>query len=74
MVKLEQATRGFVLLHRSYVVERSFAWTEHCRRLARDYARLTTTLEGVPYVAFTLLAIKAALPALASCEQVQDRL
>jgi len=65
VVKLADAKRGFVLLPRRWVVERSFAWTGRCRRLARDYERLTTTLEGFHYVAFALLALKAALPALA---------
>ena len=65
VVKLADAKRGFVLLPRRWVVERSFAWTGRCRRLARDYERLTTTLEGFHYVAFALLALNAALPALA---------
>ena len=65
VVKLEQAKRGFVLLPRRWVVERSFAWTARFRRLARDYERLRTTLEGFHDVAFALLALKAALPLLA---------
>src|SRR5829696_892448 len=62
VVKLEEARRGFVLLPRRWVVERSFAWASRFRRLARDYERLQTTLEGFYYVAFALLALKAALP------------
>jgi transposase len=65
VVKLEEAKRGFVLLPRRWVVERSFAWTGRFRRLARDYERLHTTLEGFHYVAFALLALKSALPILA---------
>jgi transposase len=65
VVKLPAAKRGFVLLPRRWVVERSFAWTGRFRRLARDYERLQTTLEGFHYVAFALLALKAALPVLA---------
>src|SRR5829696_10499768 len=45
VVKLEEARRGFVLLPRRWVVERSFAWASRFRRLARDYERLQTTLE-----------------------------
>ena len=37
VVKLPQAKRGFVLLPRRWVVERSFAWTSRFRRLVRDY-------------------------------------
>ncbi len=65
VVKLPDAKRGFVLLPRRWVVERSFAWTGRFRRLARDYERLQSTLEGFHYVAFALLALKAALPILA---------
>ncbi len=65
VVKLPAAKRGFVLLPRRWVVERSFAWTGRFRRLARDYERLHTTLEGFHFIAFALLALKAALPILA---------
>jgi len=64
VVRLPDAKRGFVLLPRRWVVERSFAWTARFRRLARDYERLHTTLEGFHYVAFALLALKTALPIL----------
>jgi transposase len=37
VVKLPEAKRGFVLLPRRWVVERSFAWTTRFRRLAKDY-------------------------------------
>ena len=40
VVKHTQAKRGFVLLPRRWVVERSFAWAARFRRLARDYERL----------------------------------
>jgi transposase len=65
VVKLSAAKRGFVLLPRRWVVERSFAWTGRFRRLTRDYERLQSTLKGFHYVAFALLALKAALPILA---------
>jgi transposase len=65
VVKLPAAKRGFVLLPRRWVIERGFAWTGRFRRLARDYERLQTTLEGLHYVAFALLALNAVLPVLA---------
>jgi len=40
VVKLAEAKRGFVLLPKRWVVERSFAWAARFRRLARDYERL----------------------------------
>jgi transposase len=64
VVKLAEAKRGFVLLPRRWVVERSFAWTGRFRRLTRDYERLQSTLEGFHYVAFALLALQTALPIL----------
>jgi transposase len=55
VVKLPEAKKGFVLLPRRWVVERSFAWMARFRRLARDYERLATTLAGLHFVAFAIL-------------------
>jgi transposase len=55
VVKLPTAKRGFVLLPRRWVVERSFAWMARFRRLARDYERLAVTLAGLHFVAFAIL-------------------
>ena len=46
VVKLPEAKRGFVLLPRRWVVERSFAWATRCRRLVKDYERYASTLAG----------------------------
>src|SRR5947209_11187276 len=54
------AKRGFVLLPRRWVVERSFAWMARCRRLARDHERLPETLAGFHFVAFTDLMLRRA--------------
>ncbi len=59
VVKLEEAKRGFVLLPRRWVVERSFAWASRFRRLARDYERLPTSLAGLHWLAFLTLMLKA---------------
>jgi transposase len=58
VVKLPEAKRGFVLLPRRWVVERSFAWAARFRRLARDYERLPQTLAGLHYLAFVILMLK----------------
>lgn len=58
VVKLEEARKGFVLLPRRWVVERSFAWTARFRRLVRDYERLAETLVGLHLVAFAILMLK----------------
>jgi transposase len=62
VVKLAEAKRGFVLLPRRWVVERSYGWMARFRRLARDYERLSETLEGLHYVAFSLLMLHRAAP------------
>ena len=64
VVKLPEAKRGFVLLPRRWVVERSFAWLARFRRLARDYERLPQTLAGLHFIAFAVLMLKRLLPAL----------
>ncbi len=64
VVKLPEAKRGFVLLPRRWVVERSSAWAARFRRLARDYERLDATLAGLHYVAFATLTLHAVLPLL----------
>jgi transposase len=57
VVKHHRAKRGFVLLPRRWVVERSFAWAARFRRLARDYERLAATLAGYHWLAFTTLML-----------------
>ena len=60
VVKHTEAKRGFVLLPRRWVVERTFGWLGRFRRLARDYERLTTTLEGWHWIAaLALLLVRA---------------
>jgi transposase len=60
VVKLPEAKRGFVLLPRRWVVERSIAWAARFRRLARDYERLSRTLAGFHFVAFACLMLARA--------------
>jgi transposase len=55
VVKLPSAKRGFILLPRRWVVERSFAWAARFRRLARDYERLPETLAGLHLIAFAIV-------------------
>jgi transposase len=58
VVKHTEAKRGFVLLPRRWVVERSFAWAARFRRLDRDCERLASTLAGYHWLAFALLMLK----------------
>ncbi len=59
VVKHHQAKRGFILLPRRWVVERSFAWAARFRRLARDYERLASTLAGYHWLAFAILMLQS---------------
>ena len=62
VVSLAEAKKGFVLLPRRWVVERSYGWMARFRRLARDYERLGETLEGLHYVAFSMLMLHKVAP------------
>ena len=56
--------RGFVLLPRRWVIERSFAWAARFRRLARDYERLPATVAGLHFLAFACLLLHRLVPLL----------
>jgi transposase len=60
VVKHTEAKKGFVLLPRRWVVERTFGWLGRFRRLARDYERLAKVLAGWHWLAFLALLIKQA--------------
>ena len=45
IVKRPPGAKGFVVIRRRWVVERTFAWIIKCRRLVRDYEQLTAVAE-----------------------------
>ena len=53
-----EAEKGFVLLPRRWVVDRSFGWAARFHRLARDYERLSATLAGLYFLVFAILLLK----------------
>ena len=55
VVKPEQAKRGFVLMPRRWVVERSFGWLARFRRLSRDFERMPQVLAALHFVVFVML-------------------
>ena len=65
IVKLPEARKGFVLLPRRWVVERSFGWLARFRRLSRDYERLLEVLDGLHFLVFAVLMLPAAARILA---------
>lgn len=67
VIKLPEAKKGFVLLPRRWVVERSFAWMARFRRLARDYERLPQTLAGLHFLAFAILMLHRFIHLIVHC-------
>ncbi len=58
VIKLSEAKRGFVLLLRRWVVERSFAWATRFRRLIKDYEQCAQTLADLHLIAFACIMLK----------------
>ena len=57
VIKLAEAKRGFVLLPRRWIVERSFAWAALFRRLARDHERYAEVFKNTHLVALSTLML-----------------
>jgi putative transposase len=58
IVEKEEGQKGFVVLPRRWVVERTFAWLNRNRRLSKDYERLPQTGEAFVYVAMIRLMVR----------------
>ena len=50
--------RGFQVLPRRWVVERTFSWLDQNRRMSKDYERLCATSEAFIYAAMTRLMVR----------------
>jgi putative transposase len=50
--------KGFVVLPRRWVVERTIAWIDHNRRMSKDYERLPESSEAFIYVAMSRLMLR----------------
>ena len=50
--------KGFTLLPKRWVVERSFGWLMHCRRLVRDHEQTTASATAWIHPAFTRLMLR----------------
>jgi putative transposase len=55
---LEEKPRGFQVLPRRWVVERTFAWLGLSRRFSKDYERLPETSEAMIYGAMSRLMVR----------------
>jgi transposase len=52
IVKRSDIAKGFQLLRKRWIVERTYGWLGRCRRLAKDYENLTRS-----HVGFIILAM-----------------
>ena len=58
VVKRSPAAKGFEVLRRRWVVERTFAWIVKNRRFVRDYEQLTAVAETLIIIAATATLIR----------------
>ena len=58
VVKRNDDVRGFQVLPRRWVVERTFGWLTHCRRLCRDYER--TIAHAEDFIKVAMIRLMAA--------------
>ncbi len=58
IVKRDKGVKGFQVLPRRWVVERTFAWLGRYRRLSKDYEVLTETSEAMIYAAMVHLMVR----------------
>jgi putative transposase len=58
IIKRSDAVKGFKLLPRRWVVERTFGWLGRYRRLSKDYERLPESSEAMVYWAMTRLMVR----------------
>jgi len=58
VVKRSDDLKGFVLLPRRWVVERTFAWLGNYRRLSKDYEYSVYSSDAMIYAAMTHLMVR----------------
>lgn len=58
IVRRSDAQKGFVVLPKRWIVERTFGWLNRCRRLSKDYEYLTETSEAMIHVAMINLMVR----------------
>jgi putative transposase len=58
IVKRSEDQKGFVVLPRRWVVERTFAWLGRYRRLSKDYEFLPESSEAMIYIAMIHIMVR----------------
>lgn len=64
IVKRSDTAKGFVVLPRRWIVERTFGWLGRCRRLAKDYENRTRTAAAFLVMALIRLMLRRIARAL----------
>jgi putative transposase len=62
IVRKDDQARGFQVLPKRWIVQRTLAWLSHCRRLSKDYERLCETSEAWIQVAMIHLMLRRLAP------------
>ncbi len=58
IVKRSDVAKGFILLPKRWIVERTFSWFENYRRLSKDYEYSLDTSETMIYIAMTHVMVR----------------
>jgi len=58
IIKRSDRAKGFEILPRRWVVERTFAWLNRCRRLAKDWENLTRNALAILRLASVRLMLR----------------
>jgi putative transposase len=62
IVKRSDDMKGFVVLPKRWIVERTFAWLGRCRRLSKDYEEQTASSEAHIHLAMISLMLRRLEP------------
>ena len=62
IVKRLTGVRGFYVLHKRWIVERTFAWLSNYRRLSKDYEYKTETSETMIKLAMIHIMMRRLAP------------
>ena len=62
IVKRPDSQKGFAVLPRRWVVERTFAWLGRSRRLSKDYEELEKTSEAMVHISMIQLMLRRLVP------------
>jgi len=54
----ERITEGWAVLAKRWVVERTFAWLNHFRRLSKDYEFSTKSAENMLMIAHSIVLLR----------------